>query len=278
MGKRSYKMTRTKRERWIREGRGRGEGRDYKPWLTVRDVPSNGRSSRIKGWKKGRVHHLLSQLELKYFYHLEWSDAVLDIREQFPLLPLEETLAIASRLGIKHPTDPQTKEPVVLTTDFMATIRKGNRKILTARTVKPDEQLDKRRVEEKLYIEKIFYRCRSVDWGVVPENSLSETLARNVGWVHPCYPMPAAKHRSVSDEQLSRLIPCLTERVLRDSCPLTEITTALDREMNLKPGSSLFVARHLIATKRWEVDMTQPIHPNEPLYLLGTSRLYEPHK
>ena len=80
MGRRSYKMTRAKRERWIREGRGRGEGIDYTPWLKVSDVPSIGRSSRIKGWKTGRTHHLLSNHELKYFYHLEWSDTVIDIR------------------------------------------------------------------------------------------------------------------------------------------------------------------------------------------------------
>ena len=278
MARHRYAMTRVKRERWISEGRGRGEGKDYKPWLTVRDVPSTGRSSRIKGWKTGRVHHLLSHLELKYFYHLEWSDMVIDIREQFPLLPLKDTLAIASSLGIKHPTDSQTKESVVLTTDFMVTIRKGNRKILTARTVKPDEKLVGRRVEEKLYIEKVFYRRRNIDWGVVTENGLSETLARNVGWVHPCYRLPEARHRSVSDEDLAELIPRLTEQVLASGLPLAEITKAQDERMNLRPGSSLFVARHLIATKRWEVDMKRLIHPNEPLILLGVEQLYEPHK
>ncbi|WP_077849884.1 TnsA endonuclease N-terminal domain-containing protein [Clostridium puniceum] len=39
-------------------------------------------------------------------------DDVVDIREQYPLLPIEDTLAIALELGIKHPEDPQTHQPI----------------------------------------------------------------------------------------------------------------------------------------------------------------------
>ena len=95
-------------ERRIKEGRGTGRGVDYKPWLLVQDVPSQGLASRVKGVKTGRVHHLLSQLEHRCFLILDWSGRVTDIREQYPLLPLEETVASAESLGIKHPQDPKT--------------------------------------------------------------------------------------------------------------------------------------------------------------------------
>ena len=42
-----------------------------------------------------------------------------------PLLPLEETVVIADELGLKHPTDPKINEPVVMTTDFLLTVDKG---------------------------------------------------------------------------------------------------------------------------------------------------------
>ena len=29
-------------KKWIKEGRGSGTGKDYRPWLTVRDLPSAG--------------------------------------------------------------------------------------------------------------------------------------------------------------------------------------------------------------------------------------------
>ena len=41
--------------RRLKEGRGQGSEKSYKPWLTVRDVPSRGLSVRIKGRKTGRV-------------------------------------------------------------------------------------------------------------------------------------------------------------------------------------------------------------------------------
>nr|WP_238602194.1 TnsA endonuclease N-terminal domain-containing protein [Lysinibacillus parviboronicapiens] len=62
-------------------------------------------------------------MERDYFYLTEYSDFfVVDIREQYPLLPLEETIVIADELGLKHPTDPKTIEPDVMTTDFLLTV------------------------------------------------------------------------------------------------------------------------------------------------------------
>lgn len=86
---------------------GQGIGIDYKPWVTIQDVPSLGRATRLKGTKVPRQFEFFSDLERNYFYLLEYSDLVIDIREQYPLLPIEETLVIAEELGIKHPTDPK---------------------------------------------------------------------------------------------------------------------------------------------------------------------------
>ncbi|MED4588343.1 TniQ family protein [Priestia flexa] len=105
------KRTRTSKiDKWIKEGRGSGIGADYKPWLNIQDVSSVGRSTRLKGIKTGRQHEFLSDLERNYFYLTEYSDFVIDIREQFPLFPLEDTIVIADELGIKHPTDPYPDE------------------------------------------------------------------------------------------------------------------------------------------------------------------------
>ncbi|MCG9766650.1 TnsA endonuclease N-terminal domain-containing protein [Vibrio alginolyticus] len=47
MAKSKYSPSETKYKRWIKEGRGNGS--DYLPWITVRDVPSDGRSHRVFG-------------------------------------------------------------------------------------------------------------------------------------------------------------------------------------------------------------------------------------
>ena len=72
MAIKKYSNNELKNKRWIKEGRGAGRNSAYKPWITVRDLPSEGRSHRIFGHKSQRTHHLVSDLELAVFLLLEW--------------------------------------------------------------------------------------------------------------------------------------------------------------------------------------------------------------
>jgi peroxiredoxin len=103
-------------QKWIKEGRGQGFGNSYKPWITIRDVSSEGRSHRVFGHKCQRTHHLLSDLELSAFLLLEWHSSTIDIREQYPL-NLEQTLEIAKTIGIPHPRF--GKHYQIMTSDFL---------------------------------------------------------------------------------------------------------------------------------------------------------------
>ncbi len=195
MSKRKENSNTTRIEQQIRQGFGQGRGCDYKPWLVVRDVPSVGVSSRVKGWTTDRVHELFSQLELRYFYLLDWSVLVTDIREQYPLLPLEETKEIAHQLNIRHPANPRTKDPIVMTTDFVVTVGQSIGITEQARTVKPKEKLSSVRVLEKLEIERRYWQRRGISWGIVTESEISKVFADNVAWIHPFrYPTPPITH------------------------------------------------------------------------------------
>jgi TnsA endonuclease N terminal len=152
MAKRNRSITAKTKAKRKKEGRGQGHGASYKPELRIQDVSSIGLATRDRGWKTNRIHHLLSKLEWMFFYILEWSPVVSDIREQYPL-DLDETLAIAKSLGIAHPTDPRTREPVVMTTDFVITIKSRVNTVLHARTIKYTNKLSSRRALEKLEIE-----------------------------------------------------------------------------------------------------------------------------
>lgn len=56
-------------------------------------------SSRMKSWKNGRTLHLLSNHERAFALLLDWDPAVLDFFEQYPLLPLVDTLAYGEQIG-----------------------------------------------------------------------------------------------------------------------------------------------------------------------------------
>src|SRR4030067_3196716 len=144
---------------WIGRGDGQGEAQNYRPFLYVRDVPSSGRSAMVQGIITGRTHHYLSDLE--YFHHIlaEYEPTVEDIREQFALLPWEETQEIARSLGIQHPVYPGTRTPIVMTSDIVLTIRHQGFLKYSVICVKPSSMIDpqycrSKRVLEKLLIEK----------------------------------------------------------------------------------------------------------------------------
>lgn len=81
MAKRGRTWTNSKYERYLKEGRGTGEGKEYKPWLRIQDFPSNGRATRVLGNKTNRIHHLfltygqfigilLNKFHNNYFFEL----------------------------------------------------------------------------------------------------------------------------------------------------------------------------------------------------------------
>lgn len=269
MAKRRRKLDETIIEKRIKEGRGQGSGANYKPWLTIQDVPSLGLATRILGWKTGRVHHLLSKLELADFYTQDWAKRVVDIREQYPLLPLSETRAIAEACGIRYPTVPGTKQPVVFTTDFVITVANGLERIHQARTVKYADDLSSQRTLEKLEIERRYWQARNISWGIVTEREIPHVLVRNVELIH--------NHRDISHrvplgyDEIRDIAAVLTAEVLKGTGALRHIAIACDKRLGLELGTCLTIAYHLLATKQWEIDMNIPIHPGKQLAILRTT-------
>ncbi|MBG1266644.1 TnsA endonuclease C-terminal domain-containing protein [Nostoc sp. WHI] len=247
--------TQAKFERYRKEGRGRGSGKDYKPWITIQDFPSKGRSSRTPGWKTNRVHHLLSDHEKRLFYLFEWSDVVTDIREQFPLDDLDLAMSIATDMGIKYPVDDKTATPHILTTDFMLTVNQNGKQVQIARTVKPSTELDKERVAQKFELERWYYLTKGIDWAIVTENDISRLFAENVEWIHSAYRLEANSEMDL--DQLLELANLLKSKLQENDNTINTITAALDKEMNIESGTSLYLFKHLIATKKIIIDMVE---------------------
>jgi hypothetical protein len=257
VGRGRGEWTQAKFERYVKEGRGQGSGENYRPWITVQDFPSKGRSSRSPGWKTNRVHHFFSDHERRLFYLYEWSDAVTDIKEQFPLLDLDLAVSIADTMGIKYPKDSQTDTPYVLTTDFMLSVNQNGKKIEIARTVKPSTELSKKRVAEKLELERRYYAAKGIDWGIVTEQEIPRILARNIEWVHSAYRLEMNTEMDIAE--LHSLASILKSKLQENNNTINKVTTALDQEMNLESGTSLYLFRHLLAKKEIIIDMEAKI-------------------
>jgi len=166
--------------RKIREKRGLGELSSYKPWLTIRDVSSLGRSHIVLGATTGRAHHLLSDLEELVCLYADYSSLVVDIREQFPLFSRAETAAIAEEMEIKHLVHSGSND--VLTEDFVFTLA-GTPPKWVARQVKYLSDLQDPKVLQKLEIQKRYFERRGIDWKLITERDLSPPLSRNLKWL-----------------------------------------------------------------------------------------------
>lgn len=218
--------------------RGTGIGREYQPFVFVQDLSSSGESVRIPGATVGRVHHLLSGLELAAFVIFDWCRDTIDLREQYPL-PLDATLNISRQLGMKHP---QVRGKLrIVTTDLLVDFR--NRKPL-AISIKPSEALQDDRTREKLQIERSYWEGKGVEWFVFTEHQVSPVLKENLQWIRPFLneSESAAFHIDKQDvEDLSNRLNAYP------SLRVTKACAKLDDEYQLAPGSHLSILRFSVA-------------------------------
>ena len=255
--------------KYLAKGYGQGEGANYQPMIHVQDFPSLGWRHRDRGWKTGRQHDYVSNHELHYHYTLDWSGKVKDFREQYPLLPIEKTIEIAKQCGIRHPTDRHTGEPVVMTTDFLIVLPAPVGLVMQARTIKPAKYLDMRRIIEKFEIERRYWLSQRVHWAIVTEREINLALANNVKWFHKF--LSVSSLAPLTEEIIREIAILLTQLVTTRKGCISNLALVCDKELGLETGQSLAVARHLIASRQWQVDMTKPINPLERIKLLDHS-------
>ncbi|MFT8347315.1 TnsA endonuclease C-terminal domain-containing protein [Clostridium saccharoperbutylacetonicum] len=260
MARRNYNMDQKKIDRYIKEGRGQGKKENYKPWITVQDFASDGRISRCFSWKTGRMHEFMSDNELRYFYLMLWSDSVIDIREQYPILDRDAVMKISEEKAIRYPVDVKSKTPLILTTDFMLTVLENGKEVNVARTIKPWKDLDKKRVIEKLEIEKEYYKVEGIDWGIVTEKEIPKIFALNVEWVYSAHKLEATNEVGVSI--LNNYAELLKDNIYKNKDEIIEkLLTQMDNEYNLEAGTFLYLFKHLISTKQIKViDMNKKIN------------------
>lgn len=248
-------------DKLIKEGRGTGIGSEYKPWIKIQDVPSLGRSTRLKGIKTGRQHEFLSDMEKNYFYLLEYIDCVVDIREQFPLLPLEETLVIAEELGIEHPKNPETGEYIVMTSDFLVTSEVDGKVVNSARTIKAKDDLLNRRIIEKFYIEQVYWERREINWGIVTEQEIDKVMASNISFFYSYYDIKNLDvFADINQNEYEDLILEYIKRIIDCNECIRIVSSTFDADMVLPKGTGIAIFKYLLARKIIKTDLTSVIN------------------
>jgi hypothetical protein len=164
-------------------GEGLGSGKEYLPWLDARTTRTRGVSSQTLGIRTGRHHHGLSAHEKNFLYIAEFDSSIIDIREQFPLLPLDLAIRIAEELGISYPLIPHTNQPNIITTDFLLTCCFGTSIEYIAVSVKPKGGLKSKRDFEKQEIERTWWELLGIKWRLYLDTPEEKILAENLKWL-----------------------------------------------------------------------------------------------
>ncbi len=249
MAKKSYSNTEIKNQNWVKEGRGAGRGIEYKPWLTVRDLPSEGRSHRIFGHKSQRTHHLLSDLELAVFFILEWNTETEDIREQYPLR-LEDTKALADQAQIQHPIYQGVLQ--VMSSDFLVNSSDIQRPKFVLQA-KYSNALQDARTIEKLELERRYWAQKSIPWMLVTEQDIPKVVFQNINWLYP------AQRIQLDEETMRERVAIYTQHFHRyPQKTLIDVAKQLDAAYSLSVGQTLLEIRELLAKRCFLFDIFMP--------------------
>ena len=242
-------------------GVGLGDGEDYVSSIHVREFASLGRSSRKPVFGKRRLHTTFSDIETDLLLNLSWDDDVLQIREQFAL-DLRTTMEIADWLGVNHPRhDGKLK---IMTVDLL--VSRASTPVDEAISVKPARKLRNRRVQDKLEIERRYsmlagwkHTIRSEE---VPARAETRNLRHLVGFWE--YDPPPGMAR----EDVGRLAGAVLRLAgTLPGMPLATVCGMADREVGARPGTSLSVVWHMLATKTWMTPLDLLLNPSGPVPL-----------
>ena len=224
--------------RRIKDGRGQGIGKEYGPWLYVQDVPSDGRSHRVYSHKTGRVHHLLSDLELAAFLVFEWAPNITDIREQFPL-NREDTKAIAREHCLRHPSIRGIEQ--IMSSDFLVDAKTGPFRQFAIQ-VKPMEALFDDNTTEKLQIERRYWELKQIPWFLITEQKIDPLIRQNMSWLYP------TKTEGMVDKELLMQLPFLHSVFSKyPQTKVIDICKQIDTAYALEIGHTLRDVRTLTA-------------------------------
>jgi hypothetical protein len=266
---RYVKWSEKKIAQFEKQGRGKGTGENYQPWIEVTDISSRGDSRRVYSQLTNRTHHFLSSIEFDFFVLAEATPDIIDIREQFPL-PRRDTLSIAAELGINHPKYPSTDVWTVMTCDFIITRERNGEPCFEAYNCKSTSEAIDARSVEKLEIQRRLFDSDGIPHSIVFDSLLPTKKIKNLKWI---------RDASLSDGEIepyqdyynghcNRLHHDITNS--RKRVNLTEYCNSYDARTGAIPGTGLRVVRMLLSQRLLFTDLNQSDLPSLPIDMFRT--------
>jgi hypothetical protein len=216
------------------------------------------------------------------FCLLDMSPLVTDIREKFPLLPLENTQRIASDLSCAHPSacpfdDKRLgKVDIVMITDLLVDLAEQPglpaNVAISIKTASDLDQTTPRKLAKLLNnaeIERRYWAERGVPFMLITDQDVPAPVQRNVDLLH--------RFLSLKGVQLPAPIEELADHLLDlfQAAPTLAVSVhcdAFDKSMGLGRGTGTSIAWHCLATGAWSANLTLRLGPELPIHELKRGR------
>lgn len=244
----------------IRRRRGVGFGKEYVPWLKIRDVPSRGTSSVVSGIHIRRPYHLLSELEAIYFFLIERRSSIIDIQEQWPILDVDQTLTLCALSGVQHRYRGQYPEP--FTIDFLITEEIEGQIKCRAASIKTHADAVDPKIRQRLAIEFAWCRERGVPWTLVDTSKFDRTLLANLRFLRAWF---TNRYKPCSEG--TELFAQYFERYYRTNVPLNELIQQAAHGLQLSESLAVNTFLYSAWSDRITVSLQYPLSLALPLIL-----------
>jgi len=242
----------------IAEGFGRGNGQDYKSWITFRQFSSRGTTTRMHSVKLKRTVILFSNVERDLFLDSEFDAGFVDYRENFRL-DVDLTDGIAQKLKTRHPRYPHSPVKSVMTLDAVLSRVIGKVVVDEAVDCKYAYDLEKIRVNQKLKIHETAANHMGMHHRLNTEATVGRVRSQTIQWIRI-----AVKDGVIKDDAEKSLF----EDIIKDSKRLAQYTTLAeycqwrDEVCGLNAGTSMNRFRGLV----WQHELNMPFDQMYPAH------------
>lgn len=248
----------------IQRGRGVSKGLEYKPWLKIRDVPSQGTSSSVSGIIIPRPYNLLSELETTYFYLVERNNSTVDIQEQWPILDIDRTLELCAENGVRHTFRNFNPEP--FTIDFLITSKnKQNELAVRAASIKTPDDANNPAVRQRLLIEYLWCKERDIPWTLIDTTSFNKTMLENLRFFRTWH-----RHRYIPDSEIESLYLKQFHFTYSKNIVLNDINKEISKKLRINVDLGLDTFRYCAWANLIEISLKHSTALNKPVVLRTT--------